>query len=175
MTTCGQARAAGTMTETLGHLLKSGLTWWSHLSCRFLFGLSKCPLVQALLLSGVYRKSGLVLSLSLCWLSRLIPWNWHRYLGNEMTSNKLEARMWVALETRQKATFFFLKQAKLIQWKLEKKIFATLPSPVTSRFLLATHNGKAKMENLKKKQLTAFLWFSWQFAMVSRETASHIH
>ena len=56
---------------------------------------------------------------------------------------------------------FFLKQAKPIQWKLEyiymytyKLYFQLLhhPPPSTSWFLLATHNGKAKMENLEKKK-----------------------
>ena len=78
-----QAKVVCITPGTLRHLLKSSLTWWIHLSCVFFFGVSKCPLVQALV--GIYRKSGLVLSCSLCWPSRLIPWNWHRHLGHEMT------------------------------------------------------------------------------------------
>jgi hypothetical protein len=45
-----------------------------------------------------------------------------------MPSNKMEACMWGALETREKATDFFLKEAKRIQWKLEKKIYIFIPA-----------------------------------------------
>lgn len=54
--------------------------------------------------------------------------------------------MWVALETREKATAFSQrgKTNPMEAWY-------TYIAPLTSWFLLATHNGKAKMENLKKK------------------------
>ena len=68
--------------------------------------------------------------------------------------------MWVALETKQKATIFFSNRQSqsngslniyMYTYKLYFQLLHHSPPP-TSWFLLAAHNGKAKMENLKKKK-----------------------
>lgn len=70
--------------------------------------------------------------------------------------------MWVALETREKATgLFFPPQKRQIQsngiliyrdiYIIYRSTYMYTYIPPSTPGLLATHNGKAKMENLKKK------------------------
>lgn len=91
---------------------------------------------------NLQKNQDLVLSLSLCWPLVLILWNRHRHLGKEMTSNKMEACMWL-LQKYQRNLQLFCQEAKINP--VEKNI-----PPCVSWFLLTTHNGKKK-ENLEKR------------------------